>query len=77
MLHRKSAEGWTACKRNKKQDRSILDESKQKLEEAAREEKMKQEVIDVTLPAKKAKIGHRHRTPSPGRSRAYLYRYGL
>ena len=34
--------------------------NKQKLEEAAREEKMKQEVIDVTLPAKKAKIGHRH-----------------
>ena len=28
--------------------------------EALREEKMKAEVIDVTLPAKKAKIGHRH-----------------
>ena len=43
-------------------DAPIIDwaNTKQKLEEAAREEKMKQEVIDVTLPAKKAKIGHRH-----------------
>ena len=33
---------------------------KKKLEEKAREEKMKQEVIDVTLPAKKINVGHRH-----------------
>ena len=31
----------------------LLEESRQKLEEAVREEKMKAEVIDVTLPAKK------------------------
>ena len=49
---------------------ALLDESKQKLEEAAREEKMKQEVIDVTLPAKKAKIGHRH----PGRFQHHQYK---
>ena len=34
--------------------------SKKDFEEKVREEKMKAEVIDVTLPAKKAKIGHRH-----------------
>ena len=38
----------------------ILEESKNKLQEAAREAKMAAEVIDVTLPAKKTKIGHRH-----------------
>ena len=38
----------------------LLEDSRKKLEEAAREEQMKAEVIDVTLPAKKAKIGHRH-----------------
>ena len=37
-----------------------LEETKKKLEEKAREEKMKQEVIDVTLPAKKINVGHRH-----------------
>ena len=37
-----------------------LEATRKKLEEALREEKMKSEVIDVTLPAKKAKIGHRH-----------------
>ena len=39
----------------------LLEESKTETrEEAVREEKMKAEVIDVTLPAKKARIGHRH-----------------
>ncbi len=38
----------------------MLEESRKKLEAAALEEKMKREVIDVTLPAKKAKLGHRH-----------------
>ena len=38
----------------------FLEETKKKLEEKAREEKMKQEVIDVTLPAKKINVGHRH-----------------
>ena len=55
-----------------------LEATRKKLEEALREEKMKSEVIDVTLPAKKAKIGQssseQHCT---GRSRAYLYRNGL
>lgn len=37
-----------------------LEATRKKLEEALREEKMKAEVIDVTLPAKKAMIGHRH-----------------
>ena len=37
-----------------------LEATRKKLEEALREEKMKSEVIDVTLPAKKAMIGHRH-----------------
>ena len=37
-----------------------LEETKKILEEKAREEKMKQEVIDVTLPAKKITDGHRH-----------------
>ena len=38
----------------------FLEETKKKLEEKAREEKMRQEVIDVTLPAKKINVGHRH-----------------
>ena len=38
----------------------LLEASKKDFEEKVREEKMKAEVIDVTLPAKKAKIGHRH-----------------
>ena len=38
----------------------FLEETKKKLEEKAREEKMKEEVIDVTLPAKKINVGHRH-----------------
>ena len=38
----------------------FLEETKKKLEEKAREERMKQEVIDVTLPAKKINVGHRH-----------------
>lgn len=37
-----------------------LDEVKRELVEAAREAKMKEEVIDVTLPAKKNNVGHRH-----------------
>ena len=40
--------------------KSIWKTTRKKLEEALREEKMKAEVIDVTLPAKKAEIGHRH-----------------
>lgn len=38
----------------------VLEEAKIKMERALRETKMKAEVIDVTLPAKKAEIGHRH-----------------
>lgn len=38
----------------------MLEESKAKMEKALREARMKAEVIDVTLPAKKAQIGHRH-----------------
>ncbi len=37
-----------------------LAEAKLKMEREAMELKLKQEVIDVTLPAKKNKIGHRH-----------------
>ena len=39
---------------------TMLENSRKRLEAAALEEKMKREVIDVTLPAKKAKLGHRH-----------------
>lgn len=38
----------------------MLDETKEKMEKAVREAKIKAETIDVTLPAKKAEIGHRH-----------------
>ncbi len=37
-----------------------LEEVKKDLTEKAREKKLKSEVIDVTLPAKKNKVGHRH-----------------
>lgn len=37
-----------------------LEEVKRELAKAAREEKMREEVIDVTLPAKKNNVGHRH-----------------
>lgn len=39
---------------------AFLDETKKKLEEQARERQMEREVIDVTLPAKKNPVGHRH-----------------
>lgn len=39
---------------------AILEDAKKKMEAALRETKMKAEVIDVTLPAKKAELGHRH-----------------
>ena len=38
----------------------LLEETKTKLEAEALEKKLKEEVIDVTLPAKKMEIGHRH-----------------
>ena len=37
-----------------------LEEVKEKLERAHMEQKLAREVIDVTLPAKKADVGHRH-----------------
>ena len=37
-----------------------LEEVKEELSKAAREAKLKAEVIDVTLPAKKNNVGHRH-----------------
>lgn len=37
-----------------------LEEVKKDLTQKAREKKLKSEVIDVTLPAKKNKVGHRH-----------------
>ena len=37
-----------------------LEETKNKLARMAREEQMKKEVIDVTLPAKKNNVGHSH-----------------
>ena len=39
---------------------TILDDMKNKLAAAAREKQLKEEVIDVTLPAKKNIIGHKH-----------------
>lgn len=38
----------------------VMEQERTRLAAAVREAKMKQEVIDVTLPAKKAKIGHSH-----------------
>ena len=38
----------------------VLETAKKKMEQALREAKMKAEVIDVTLPAKKNSVGHRH-----------------
>ena len=37
-----------------------LEEMKSKLAAAAREKQLREEVIDVTLPAKKNNVGHRH-----------------
>ena len=37
-----------------------LEDAKKKMERFLREEQMKREEIDVTLPAKKNKVGHRH-----------------
>ncbi|MCR5427046.1 MAG: phenylalanine--tRNA ligase subunit alpha [Lachnospiraceae bacterium] len=37
-----------------------LEEAKKKMDEAIRAEKLKNEVIDVTLPADRAELGHRH-----------------
>lgn len=38
----------------------LIEETKSKLEAAERELRLQQEVIDVTLPAKKNRVGHRH-----------------
>lgn len=38
----------------------VLEEQKTQMEKALREARMKAEVIDVTLPARKAELGHRH-----------------
>lgn len=38
----------------------LIEETKNKMEAAEREERLKKEVIDVTLPAKKNRVGHRH-----------------
>ncbi len=38
----------------------VLEQAKSKMEEKAREAAMKREVIDVTLPAKRNLVGHRH-----------------
>ena len=38
----------------------LIDEYKTKMEKAIREQKMKEKVIDVTLPSKKNIMGHRH-----------------
>ena len=38
----------------------LLEESKSTMEKALLEKKLAEEVIDVTLPAKKADVGHRH-----------------
>ena len=38
----------------------MLEESRTRIEKAVREAKMKAEVIDVTLPASRAELGHRH-----------------
>ena len=38
----------------------VLEEQKTRMEKALREARMKAEVIDVTLPARKAELGHRH-----------------
>ena len=39
---------------------TMMEETKTRLEKELREAKMAAEVIDVTLPAKKANVGHRH-----------------
>lgn len=39
---------------------NALENAKTAMERKIREEQMKQEVIDVTLPAKKSSVGHRH-----------------
>ncbi|WP_026524194.1 phenylalanine--tRNA ligase subunit alpha [Butyrivibrio sp. MB2005] len=39
---------------------NILEDTKKKMEAAAREAKLASETIDVTLPAKKNNVGHRH-----------------
>ena len=44
----------------REQIENLLEESRRKFEAAAMNEKMKKEVIDVTLPANMPKMGHRH-----------------
>jgi len=39
---------------------SVLDRAKNKILSAARERQLREEVIDVTLPAKRVEMGHRH-----------------
>ena len=54
-----------------------LDEMKISLSKKAREEQIKRETIDVTLPGEKPMIGHRHPDTIALRSGENLYRHGL
>ena len=57
---------------------NFLEETKKKLEEKAREEQLAREVIDVTLPAKKNNVGHRHpNTIALEEVERNLHRHGL
>jgi len=55
---RPSVGQWVNDARKNIEDK--LDAAKKKLEAKAMEEKLKLETIDVTLPAKKSEVGHRH-----------------
>ncbi|MCC8017019.1 MAG: phenylalanine--tRNA ligase subunit alpha [Lachnospiraceae bacterium] len=44
----------------RQQIENALDDTKKKLEQAALERRLQEEVIDVTLPAKRNLVGHRH-----------------
>ena len=54
----------------------VLEEARERMESAALEEKLKAEVIDVTLPAKKNHVGHRHPNTIALEEVQNLYRYG-
>lgn len=57
---RGAPEGWQMVNETRAAIEELLEESKKNMEKKLREEKMKKEVIDVTLPAKKNMVGHRH-----------------
>ena len=57
---------------------SAIEEQGKRLEAKALEERLAAEAVDVTIPGKAPKLGHKHPIYlAPGRAEGHLHRHGL